>query len=196
MGIDAIAERKKKQTKEAKKNQKRILELTKLYPVAGMTPEGYIKLRNSYRELYAEITVPKKYDLDYLTCDELDYIEENAWEFMREYKRSVKEVFMNFPERNQTQQHYYKKMIDSTTDPVHLRLLHTELEKLKWLEKNVMRFTSFTWFFGDTIKELENNLSKIKKYKVYDYQVISEQDKVLVLQLMNNTGGIRLVEEE
>lgn len=59
-----------------------------------------------------------------------------------------------------------------------------------------MRFTSFTWFFGDTIKELENNLSKIKKYKVYDYQVISEQDKVLVLQLMNNTGGIRLVEEE
>ncbi|HBI2062101.1 TPA: hypothetical protein I0H52_RS15090, partial [Enterococcus faecalis] len=55
---------------------------------------------------------------------------------------------------------------------------------------------SFTWFFGDTIKELENNLSKIKKYKVYDYQVISEQDKVLVLQLMNNTGGIRLVEEE
>lgn len=196
MGIDAIAERKKKQTKEAKKNQKRILELTKLYPVAGMTPEGYIKLRNSYRELYAEITVPKKYDLDYLTYDELDYIEENSWEFMREYKRSVKEVYMNFPERNQTQQHYYKKMIDSTTAPVHLRLLHTELEKLKWLEKNVMRFTSFTWFFGDTIKELENNLSKIKKYKVYDYQVISEQDKVLVLQLMNNTGGIRLVEEE
>jgi len=87
-------------------------------------------------------------------------------------------------------------MIDSTTDPVHLRLLHTELEKLKWLEENVMRFTSFTCFFGDTIKELENNLSKIKKYKVYDYQVISEQDKVLVLQLMNNTGGIKLVEEE
>lgn len=109
MGIDAIAERKKKQTREAKKNQKRILELTKLYPVAGMTPEGYIKLRNSYRELYAEITVPKKYDLDYLTYDELDYIEENAWEFMREYKRSVKEVYMNFPERNQTQQQYYKK---------------------------------------------------------------------------------------
>ncbi|HCT9166088.1 hypothetical protein [Enterococcus faecalis] len=196
MGIDAIAERKKKQSRESKINQKKILEITKLYPVAGITPEGYIKLRNSYREIYAEITVPRKYDLDYLTYEELDVIEENSWKFMREFKSAVKEVYMNFPESNKLQQAYFKKMLDHTTNPVHLQLLQNELGKLKWLEKEVMRFTSFTWFFGKTIKELEANLKKAATYKVYSFEPISEQDKVLVLQLMNNTGGIRLVEEE
>ncbi|EHQ9040766.1 hypothetical protein KI121_002111 [Enterococcus faecalis] len=196
MGIDAIAERKKKQSRESKINQKKILEITKLYPVAGITPEGYIKLRNSYREIYAEIAVPRKYDLDYLTYEELDVIEENSWKFMREFKSAVKEVYMNFPESNKLQQAYFKKMLDHTTNPVHLQLLQNELGKLKWLEKEVMRFTSFTWFFGKTIKELEANLKKAATYKVYSFEPISEQDKVLVLQLMNNTGGIRLVEEE
>ena len=103
---------------------------------------------------------------------------------------------MNFPESNKLQQAYFKKMIDHTTNPVHLQLLQNELGKLKWLEKEVMRFTSFTWFFGKTIKELEANLKKTATYKVYSFEPVSEQDKVLVLQLMNNTGGIRLVEEE
>ncbi|MGC3033470.1 hypothetical protein ACPTGA_14925, partial [Enterococcus faecalis] len=76
------------------------------------------------------------------------------------------------------------------------RLVQIEVEKQKWLENEVWRYTSFSWFFGYTVKELENNLKKAAFHKVYSFEPLSEQHKVFVLQIMNKTGGIRLVEEQ
>lgn len=167
-----------------------------IYPVRGITEKGYIELVNSRFTIYAEIFQPRTYDLDELTTDDADALEARAWATHLAYTGSIKEIFQSFPENNQKQQQYFKRLIERTSSPTLLEMQERELNRLKQLEKTYRKLSSWIWVFGDTENELESNAATFRKSAdVYGLQEITVSEKKMMLNLMNNPE-VTYVEEE
>ena len=196
MAFDAVSVRKQKQDKQSAANADKKTKVTAIFPVTGITEKGYLTLRAGLSDYYAEVFKPKKYDLDRVTLEEADQIEAGSWEFMRQYSASVKEVFLNFPESNKTQQHYFRHLIETTRDPFRLEMLQRELLNMQYLESHYRKLSSWIWVFGDTVPELERHIESALQYSsVYGFESTTTVEKQTMLHLMNNPGVIAHEEE-
>lgn len=196
MAFDAVSVRKQKQDKQSAAIADKKTKVTAIFPVTGITEKGYLTLHAGISDYYAEVFKPKKYDLDRVTLEEADQIEAGSWEFMRQYSASVKEVFLNFPESNKTQQHYFRHLIETTRDPFRLEMLQRELLNMQYLEGHYRKLSSWIWVFGDTVPELERHIESALQYSsVYGFEPTTTVEKQTMLHLMNNPGVIAHEEE-
>lgn len=196
MAFDAVSVRKQKQDKQSAAIADKKTKVTAIFPVTGITEKGYLTLHAGISDYYAEVFKPKKYDLHRVTLEEADQIEAGSWEFMRQYSASVKEVFLNFPESNKTQQHYFRHLIETTRDPFRLEMLQRELLNMQYLEGHYRKLSSWIWVFGDTVPELERHIESALQYSsVYGFEPTTTVEKQTMLHLMNNPGVIAHEEE-
>lgn len=190
MVFDAIAARESLK-KERESIATRYFDITSVYPVAGITEEGFIKLRTPVNTIiYCNPMRPQKYDLNNITAEDADSVLIEHWKFQREFGDSVKEIYLNFPETNTDQQNYIKRMMERTNDPHQLDRLESELDKLQWIEKTIKKRQSFVFFFGNTVMELKSELAGLSKYPRLNFRELTMKQKESLYRLMNNTGGI------
>lgn len=194
--FDAVSVRKQTRDRQFKAAVVKKTKVTTILPVTGITEQGYLQLKAGIADYYAEVFKPKKYDLDRVTLEEADQIEAGAWEFMRQYPYSVKEVFLNFPESNKPQQHYFRHLIETTHDPFRLEMLQRELLNMQYLEAHYRKLSSWIWIFGDTVPLLERHIEAVHQYSpVYGFEPTTTAEKQTMLHLMNNPGVIAREEE-
>lgn len=198
MQFDAKAE--KRRLKEAEKTKKKQLANAKIpdiYPISGITTEGYLKFTFGTRTFYGEIFDIKKYDLEKLPIDRADTIEESATRLYGEYQGPIKEIFRNFPERNQAQQDYFKRLMTRTNDLKRLNWIEDQLNILIHLEKTYTKLGSWQIIYGESLTELKTNIERLEKYKdVFGFYPITVTEKKLLFNLINNPGGLINGEEE
>ncbi|EOH86321.1 hypothetical protein [Enterococcus pallens] len=196
MNFDSV-ERKKQEKKKPRSVRKEINRLTKVYPVAGIHEKNYVKLTIRGQRWYAAFFDTKKYDLELLDEAEADFVTDNYWSFQKQYGNSVKELFMNFPEENQKQQSYVKYKRDRSKDIHQMRILQTELEKLKYIEKTYKKLTSYVVIFGRTVHELEENISNLRRFdNLFQSKLLDKNYVKKMLYILNNTGGIQIYDNE
>lgn len=194
--FNAVDRRKERDAKVKKQERKQHGKVTAIMPVVGINKDGYIILKSGLSTYYTEVLKPKKRDLDRLTLQEADTIENGAWRFMRQYVHSVKEIFLNFPENNDVQQQYFRHLIKNTNDPFRVAQLEKELYNLQYLGQHYRKLSSWMMVFGQTPKQLEANLEDAKaKGAIYAFEPTTIAEKQLMYQLMNNPG-VEVDEEE
>lgn len=196
MKFDSVAQKKEKQSRQLKRKKKELAQLTKVYPVAGIDAENIVELTTQGQTYYALYFDPKKYDLDLLDDETANFITETYWGFHKQYEGSVKELFMNFPEENQAQQEYVKYKRDHAKEYHQIRILQSELDKLKYLEKTYKKFASYLVIYGKTRKELTENLQTIRRFNaLFQLEPLKREKVEKIIYLLNNSGGITFDDE-
>ena len=196
-GFNALDRRKERDQRTKTEERKQRGKITAILPIVGISKQGYIILKSGLSTYYADVMKPEKHDLDRLTLQEADAIENGSWRFMRQYTHSVKEIFLNFPENNDVQQQYFRHLIKTTTDPFRVEQLEKELYNLQYLEQHYRKLSSWIMLFGTTTKQLEANIEDAKaKGAVYGFQPTTIAEKQLMYRLMNNPGVDTSEEEQ
>ncbi|HCW52176.1 MAG TPA: hypothetical protein DG753_00210, partial [Clostridium sp.] len=161
MQFDAIKVKNSSSKDKSRKNrkiEKEINKINKVYPIVGVTDEGYIKTKIGLYEAVFEIFDVRKYDLFLLDNSEIDFVTENNWRMQKLYPYPLKEVYMNFQEENKEQQKYFKYKIDKTESISQLEVLNNELEKLKFIEKTYEMRDTYLFVFGDNESDLNKKI--------------------------------------
>lgn len=188
MVFDAVSA-KKMQTanRKEKKIKKKIDRINQVYPVTGVTEEGYIKTKVGFGEAVFEILNVQKYDLYLMDEHEFDFVTSNNWDLHKLYSYDLKEVYMNFPEDNQRQQEYFKYKIDKATSPAQLEVLNRELAKLEHIEKTYKMRNVYLFVFAPNVTELEERLRYLDRFKHFLGQTpMSIEKKKEILWNLNN----------
>lgn len=190
MAFDAVKikeSKKEKASSKERKIQKQIDRINKVYPIHGVTSEGFIKTKVGFREAVYEIFSVKKYDLFLLDNTESDYVTESNWEFNKLYPFPIKEIYMNFPEENQEQQEYFKHKIERATTPKQLEALNTELEKLKHIEKYYEMRDTYMCVFAPSVEELKKRIELLERFNHFlELKSISIEKKKKIIYKLNN----------
>lgn len=190
MQFDVIKEKERDKPKlkgKNKKIQKEITKLNKIYPVIGYTEEGFIKTKIGFNEAIFEIFEVKKYDLFLMDDQEFNYVTDTNWDMLRKYSYAIKEVYMNFPEDNQEQQEYFNFKIKQSTSPIQIQLLQTELDKLKYIEKNYKMRDIYLFVYAPNQEELMKRIGYLQKFNgILELKKISIEKKSKILNRMNN----------
>ncbi|WP_243681016.1 hypothetical protein [Lacticaseibacillus manihotivorans] len=162
-GFNALDRRKERDQRTKTEERKQRGKITAILPIAGISKQGYIILKSGLSTYYADVMKPEKHDLDRLTLQEADAIENGSWRFMRQYTHSVKEIFLNFPENNDVQQRYFRHLIKTTTDPFRVEQLEKELYNLQYLEQHYRKLSSWIMLFGTTLSSLRPILKTLRR---------------------------------
>nr|WP_195366203.1 hypothetical protein [[Eubacterium] tenue] len=190
MQFDAIKVKKlssKDKSRKNKKIEKEINKMNKIYPIGGVTNEGYIKTKIGIYELVFEIFDVKKYDLFLLDDSEIDFVTENNWRMQKLYPYPLKEVYMNFQEENKEQQNYFKYKIERTKSISQLEVLNNELEKLKFIEKTYEMRDSYLFVFGENVSDLNKKIDILYRFNNFlELKKISVAKKEKILDKLNN----------
>lgn len=190
MQFDAIKVKNsnnKTKSRKNKKIEKQINRINKIYPVTGITDEGYIKTKIGLYEAVFEIFDVKKYDLFLLDDSEIDFVTENNWRMQKLYSFALKEVYMNFQEENKEQQEYFKYKIERATSLSQLEVLNNELEKLKFIEKTYEMRDSYLFVFGENVSELNKKIDILYRFDNFlELKKISVAKKEKILDKLNN----------
>lgn len=190
MQFDAIKVKKsssKYKSRKNKKIEKEINKINKIYPIGGVTNEGYIKTKIGIYELVFEIFDVKKYDLFLLDDSEIDFVTENNWRMQKLYPYPLKEVYMNFQEENKEQQNYFKYKIERTKSISQLEVLNNELEKLKFIEKTYEMRDSYLFVFGENVSDLNKKIDILYRFDNFlELKKISVAKKEKILDKLNN----------
>ncbi len=198
MDFDAKAKKKKaKQAEKLKRKQLSDAKVTDIYPVDGITSEGYLKISYGSHHVLAEVFDIKKYDLEKLPLEKANAIEDAATRLFGEYQGSIKEIFRNFPERNKQQQGYFRRLMTRTNDLTRLSWIEDQINILVYLEQTYSKLGSWQLIYGDSVQELEANIKKLEKYKeIFGFYPVNVSDKALLFKLINNPGGLINGEKE
>lgn len=190
MQFDAIKVKNsnsKSNSRKNKKIEKQINKINKVYPVKGVTEEGYIRTKIGLYESVFEIFDVKKYDLFLLDDSEIDFVTENNWKMQKLYPHSLKEVYMNFQEENKEQQEYFKYKIERTTSISQLEVLNNELEKLKFIEKTYEMRDTYIFVFGDNVSDLNKKIDNLYRFNNFlELKKISLDKKKKIINKLNN----------
>lgn len=190
MQFDAIKVKNsssKDKSRKNKKIEKEINKMNKIYPIGGVTNEGYIKTKIGIYELVFEIFDVKKYDLFLLDDSEIDFVTENNWRMQKLYPYPLKEVYMNFQEENKEQQNYFKYKIERTKSISQLEVLNNELEKLKFIEKTYEMRDSYLFVFGENVSDLNKKIDILYRFDNFlELKKISVAKKEKILDKLNN----------
>jgi len=197
MKFNALEQKKQQEQKKLKRQRKELNRLTKVYPIAGMMKDYMVKILIREKHYFAYFLDTKKYDLELLDEKQADFVTESYWSFHRQYAGSLKEIFMNFPEDNQKQQAYIRYKRDRAKDVNQMRILQTELEKMKYIEKQYKKSASYVVIYGETEKELNENLAVIQRFSsLFEPQLLKREQVKKILALLNNTGGVAANDEK
>lgn len=190
MQFDAIKVKNsssKDKSRKNKKIEKEINKMNKIYPIGGVTNEGYIKTKIGIYELVFEIFDVKKYDLFLLDDSEINFVTENNWRMQKLYPYPLKEVYMNFQEENKEQQNYFKYKIERTKSISQLEVLNNELEKLKFIEKTYEMRDSYLFVFGENVSDLNKKIDILYRFDNFlELKKISVAKKEKILDKLNN----------
>ena len=174
-------------------NSSKQKELSSGYPVQTIGNNGQVmtKVRNQLgfsQKEYSYYLAVSQHDLTNLKPTEQDDLFKRFSALHKAYKKPMKELFLSFPENNETQQRYIQEMMSSINENRKLRLQQKELNKLTYLEGQI-KFTSFVQIFGGTPHALEENLKtfKVASKAVFPVvEVLSKDEVVMLLSLYNN----------
>lgn len=190
MQFDAIEVKNsssKVKSRKNKKIEKQINKINKVYPINGVTDEGYIKTKIGLYERVFEIFDVKKYDLFLLDDSEIDFVTENNWKMQKLYPFPVKEVYMNFQEDNKEQQEYFKYKIERATSLSQLEVLNNELAKLKFIEKTYEMRDTYVFVFGDNVSDLNKKIDILYRFNNFlELKTMSLDKKKNILNKLNN----------
>ncbi|SCJ53436.1 Uncharacterised protein [uncultured Clostridium sp.] len=190
MQFDAIKVKNsnnKTKSRKNKKIEKQINRINKVYPVTGITDEGYIKTKIGLYEAVFEIFDVKKYDLFLLDDSEIDFVTENNWRMQKLYPFALKEVYMNFQEENKEQQEYFKYKIERATSLSQLEVLNNELEKLKFIENTYEMRDTYIFVFGDNVSDLNKKIDTLYRFNNFlELKKVSIDKKKKILNKLNN----------
>ncbi|MED2914210.1 hypothetical protein MF621_004155 (plasmid) [Bacillus velezensis] len=190
MGFDALSVKKKKEqrsTGRLKKMQKSIDRINRVYPIIGCTEEGYVKTKIGLREGFFEVLDVKHYDTNILDEKQFNFVAGTYWRMQQLFSGSLKEVHMNLPEDNQAQQEYIKYKLQRTTDVVRIKVLDSELKKLKFIEKTYKSRRTYLIVFGRTTEELSKNIEDLNQFRNFlEPQPTSIEKKIKILHGLNN----------
>lgn len=190
MQFDAIKVKNsssKDKSRKNKKIEKEINKINKVYPIVGVTDEGYIKTKIGLYEAVFEIFDVKKYDLFLLDTFEIDYVTESNWRMQKLYPYPLKEVYMNFQEENKEQQKYFKYKIDKTESISQLEVLNNELEKLKFIEKTYEMRDTYLFVFGDNVSDLNKKIDILYRFDNFlELKKTSVNKKKKIIDKLNN----------
>ncbi|MCA1028837.1 hypothetical protein [Cytobacillus kochii] len=194
MEFDAIKEKASKRPKNRKdkKLAKQINKVNQVYPIAGITAEGFIKSKVGFTEVFFEILDVQKYDLYMMDDNEFNFVTENNWNFHKQVSFPIKKVYMNFPEENQLQQEYFKHKIETSTSPIQINVLNNELEKLKHIERNYETRDCYLFIFAKNSDELNKRIDVVKRFDNFlgTKKMSIEKKKKILFRLNNhNTRG-------
>ncbi len=162
-----LSRKKKEQrsTGRLKKMQKSIDRINRVYPIIGCTEEGYVKTKIGLREGFFEVLDVKHYDTNILDEKQFNFVAGTYWRMQQLFSGSLKEVHMNLPEDNQAQQEYIKYKLQRTTDVVRIKVLDSELKKLKFIEKTYKSRRTYLIVFGRTTEELSKNIEDLNQFR-------------------------------
>ncbi|CEN25504.1 Uncharacterised protein [[Clostridium] sordellii] len=190
MQFDAIKVKNSSNKTKSRKNrkiEKQINRINQVYPIIGITDEGYIKTKIGLYEGVFEIFDVKKYDLFLLDDSEIDFVTENNWKMQKLYPFPLKEVYMNFQEENKEQQEYFKYKIERATSLSQLEVLNNELEKLKFIEKTYEMRDTYIFVFGDNVSDLNKKIDLLYRFNNFlELKKISLDKKKKILNKLNN----------
>ena len=190
MQFDAIKVKNSSNKTKSRKNrkiEKQINRINQVYPIIGITDEGYIKTKIGVYEGVFEIFDVKKYDLFLLDDSEIDFVTENNWKMQKLYPFPLKEVYMNFQEENKEQQEYFKYKIERATSLSQLEVLNNELEKLKFIEKTYEMRDTYIFVFGDNVSDLNKKIDLLYRFNNFlELKKISLDKKKKILNKLNN----------
>ncbi|MEW8963299.1 hypothetical protein [Paraclostridium dentum] len=190
MQFDAIKVKNsssKDKSRKNKKIEKEINKINKVYPIVGVTDEGYIKTKIGLYEAVFEIFDVRKYDLFLLDNSEIDFVTENNWRMQKLYPYPLKEVYLNFQEENKEQQKYFKYKIDNTESISQLEVLNNELEKLKFIEKTYEMRDTYLFVFGDNESDLNKKIDILYRFDNFlELKKTSVDKKKKIIDKLNN----------
>lgn len=190
MQFDAIKVKNsssKDKSRKNKKIEKEINKINKVYPIVGVTDEGYIKTKIGLYEAVFEIFDVRKYDLFLLDDSEIDFVTENNWRMQKLYPYPLKEVYLNFQEENKEQQKYFKYKIDNTESISQLEVLNNELEKLKFIEKTYEMRDTYLFVFGDNESDLNKKIDILYRFDNFlELKKTSVDKKKKIIDKLNN----------
>lgn len=190
MQFDAIKVKNSSSKSKSRKNEKiekEINKINKVYPIVGVTDEGYIKTKIGLYEAVFEIFDVRKYDLFLLDNSEIDFVTENNWRMQKLYPYPLKEVYMNFQEENKEQQKYFKYKIDNTESISQLEVLNNELEKLKFIEKTYEMRDTYLFVFGDNVSDLNKKIDILYRFDNFlELKKTSVEKKKKIIDKLNN----------
>ncbi|MGL4730906.1 MAG: hypothetical protein ACRCW0_04905 [Clostridium sp.] len=190
MQFDAIKVKNSSSKDKSRKNrkiEKEINKINKVYPIVGVTDEGYIKTKIGLYEAVFEIFDVRKYDLFLLDNSEIDFVTENNWRMQKLYPYPLKEVYMNFQEENKEQQKYFKYKIDKTESISQLEVLNNELEKLKFIEKTYEMRDTYLFVFGDNESDLNKKIDILYRFDNFlELKKTSVDKKKKIIDKLNN----------
>lgn len=190
MQFDAIKVKNSSSKDKSRKNrkiEKEINKINKVYPIVGVTDEGYIKTKIGLYEAVFEIFDVRKYDLFLLDNSEIDFVTENNWRMQKLYPYPLKEVYMNFQEENKEQQKYFKYKIDKTESISQLEVLNNELEKLKFIEKTYEMRDTYLFVFGDNVSDLNKKIDILYRFDNFlELKKTSVDKKKKIIDKLNN----------
>lgn len=190
MQFDAIKVKNSNGKSESRKNkkiEKVIDKINKVYPVGGVTDEGYIKTKIGIYEGVFEIFDVKKYDLFLLDESEIDFVTESNWKMQKLYPYPLKEIYMNFQEENKEQQKYFKYKIERAKSLSQLEVLSNELEKLKFIEKTYEMRDTYLCVFGENPSDLNKKIDILYRFDNFlELKKVSIAKKEKILNKLNN----------
>lgn len=190
MGFDALSVKQKSKSgtgRKFKKMQKSLDRINRVYPVCGVTQEGYVKTKIGLKQGFFEILDVKHYDTNIFDKKDFDDVTETYWKLQQLYSSSLKELHMNLPEDNQTQQEYLNYKIERTTNVERLKVLKAELEKLKFIEKTYKSRRTYLYVFGKTEEEVTKNIEDLRPFQHFlEPQPVSLEKKIKILHGINN----------
>ncbi|WP_371979951.1 hypothetical protein [Bacillus velezensis] len=167
--------------------QKSIDRINRVYPIIGCTEEGYVKTKIGLREGFFEVLDVKHYDTNILDEKQFNFVAGTYWRMQQLFSGSLKEVHMNLPEDNQAQQEYIKYKLQRTTDVVRIKVLDSELKKLKFIEKTYKSRRTYLIVFGRTTEELSKNIEDLNQFRNFlEPQPTSIEKKIKILHGLNN----------
>lgn len=172
-----------------------------VYPVRKIDENGVVVtvVRNSLgftRKEYSYYLGVTQYDLMNLTAEEQDEIQENYSHFQKSYRKSMKELFLAFPENNLAQQEFIQEFMEKETNNQKLRLQQKELDKLHYLE-TLVKYNSFIQIFAPSLNLLEERLKEFNKAANSIFPTVDKLKKnevKLLLSLYNN--GVQAIKRQ
>lgn len=185
--IEKRAQAARPTTRREKKAQAVLARINRIYPVCGTT-DGFVKTQVlGFIDGVLEILRVRQYDLYKLDDAQYDALTRGQWTLNKLYSPPLKEVYLNFPENNQTQQAYWIHKIEQTTDPNRLRVQQFELEKLRYIEKNHRMRHVYLFVFGQTVDELRARLEDLERFRdTLAQEPLTLQEKRQVLARLTN----------
>lgn len=164
----------------------------RVYPVVKFDDDGVVQSEFNGQIQYQAIFRPTPYDLSKLTDEEFDAISSGYWEFHRLHKKELKEIYINFPENNKENQGFVNEKMKAETDPVKLRFLDYELQKLKIQEKWVKTRQSFVAIYGKDREELTSRMLDLRTAgkRLFSFEQLDKKEMLLLFELINNSGKI------